>query len=240
MWFRWLAKHHRLLATGLVIVSLPANAALITYTDRTAFESAVTGRTTVTFDGIVAPDAFQVFPNPAGLTAGGITFRSFGGTQAGGGSVSVYGETLAAQSSVLNTGTGPILVWTPPDQSGTAALDIVLPPGKTAFGMNIWAQQPFVSTVTALVNTGESTQNFNISTSNRPAPSFFGVISDTNTILLVRWSIPAGQAGLIVDDVTVGTAGPGGNPVPEPGSVIMLTTGLLGLMLLRKRNRRHA
>jgi len=192
MRFRWLAKYHQLLATGLLIASLPANAALITYIDRAAFESAVTGTTNVTFDGIVAADAFQVFPNPAGLTTGGITFRSFGGS---GGSVSVYGETLAAQSSVLNTGTGPILVWTPSDQSGTASLDIVLPSGRTAFAMNIWAQQPFISTVTALVNSGESTQNFNFSTPNRPAPSFFGVISDTNTILLVRASIPAGQAG---------------------------------------------
>jgi hypothetical protein len=240
MRFRLLAQYCWLLATGLVIAGLPANAALITYSNRTAFESAVTGTTNVTFDGIVAPDAFQVFPNPAGLTTGGITFRSFGGGQSGGGSVSVYGATLASQSPVLNTGTGPILVWTPSDQSGTASLDILLPTGKTAFAMNIWAQQPFVSTVSALVNSGESTDNFNISTPNRPAPAFFGVISDTNTILLVRWSIPAGQAGLIVDDVTVGTARPGGNPVPEPGSVVMLTAGLFGLILLERRKRLHA
>src|SRR4051794_21773935 len=208
MQFRLLAKYHWLLAAALVVAGSPVNAALITYTDRTAFESAVTGTTNVTFDGIVPADSFQVFPNPAGLTTGGITFRSFGGGQSGGGSVSVYGATLASRSPVLNTGTGPILVWTPSDQTGTASLDILLPAGKTAFAMNIWAQQPFVSTVTALVNSGESTESFTITTSNRPAPAFFGVTSDTNTILLVRWSIPAGQAGLIVDDVTVGTARP--------------------------------
>jgi hypothetical protein len=88
--------------------------------------------------------------------------------------------------------------------------------------------------VQAIVNSGEATENFDIVTSDRPAPSFFGVTSDANTVLLVRFSVPPGQVGLIVDNVTAGTANDISNPVPEPGSIILLCAGLAGVTLVRR------
>src|ERR1700758_1130876 len=103
-----------LFAAGCLIATLPAAASLITFTSRTAFEAATTGLTNVTFEGIVPTDAVQDFPNPAGLTTGGITFLTSGTAPLGTGVVSVYGGLAAEQSAVLNTGTGAILVWAPP------------------------------------------------------------------------------------------------------------------------------
>ena len=149
--------------------------------------------------------------------------------------MTVYGAGAAEQSSYFNTGTGAVLVWEPQSQSGTAFLDALLPAGKTAFATEIWGQQPFVTAVQAIVNSGEATENFEIVTSDRPAPSFFGVTSDANIVLLVRFSIPSGQAGLILDNVTAGTTNDTSNPVPEPGSIILLCAGLAGVTLVRKR-----
>ena len=224
-----------LFVAGLLMTSLPIQASLITYTNRTAFAEATSGLITVTFEGMVPADSAQDFPNPAGLTADGITFQTSGIGPLGSGVVSVYGASLAEQSSVFNTGTGAILVWTPPSQAGTAFLDVFLPPGKTAFAADVWAQQPSVATVRAIVNSGEATENFDILTLDRPTPYFLGVTSDTNTILLVRFPIPAGQAGLILDNVTVGSAGASSNSVPEPGAIMLLCSGLAGIALLRKR-----
>jgi hypothetical protein len=226
----------RLLATGLVIASAPIEAALVTFTNRTAFEAATKGLTTVSFEGIVPTDSAESFPNPAGLTtANGLSFRTSGTGSFGTGFVTVYGADLAAeQSPVLNTGTGAILAWAPPGQPGTAFLDVFLPAGKTAFATNVWAQQPFVTTVRAIVNSGEATENFDIATWSRPTHSFFGVISDSNMILLVRFATPAGQVGLIIDDVGVGTANGGMNPIPEPGTMILLFTGLAGAAVFRR------
>jgi len=235
MLYGFLHRCSSLFATGFLIASLPAAASLITFTNRTAFEAATSGLTNLTFEGIVPTDSAQDFPNPAGLTAAGIRFLTSGTGPLGTGAVSVYGAALAAQSPILNTGTGAILAWAPPGQPGTAFLDVLLPSGKTAFATDIWAQQPLVTTVRAIVNSGEATQNFDLSTVDRPTPSFLGVTSDGNTILLVRFAIPAGQLGLILDNVSVGTAGGSTNPVPEPGAMVLLCAGLAGITVLWKR-----
>ncbi len=235
----FLHRCYGLLAAGILITSLPAEASLIAFTDRPAFDTATTGVTTLTFEGVVPTDSAQDFPNPAGLTADGITFKTSGTGPLGPGFVSVYGAGFAAgQSAVFNTGTGAILIWAPPDQPGTAFLDVLLPPSKTAFAADIWAQGPFVTTVRAIVNSGEATENFDMNTVDRPTPHFFGVASDANTILLVRFAIPTGQVGLIVDNVSVGTADGSTNPIPEPGTMTLLLAGLVGITIRKRRHLR--
>jgi hypothetical protein len=234
MQFEFLLRCCGLLTVGFLLGIVPAEGSLITFTSRTAFEAASTGLTTVSFEGIVPADAAQNFPNPDGLTTDGVTFRTSGTGPFGPGHVTVYGADLAAeQSPVLNTGTGAILVWGPPNQPGTAYLDVWLPPGRTAFATDMWAQQPYTTTVRAIVNSGEATENFDIGTMDRPTSSFFGVTSDANTVLLVRLSIPAGQVGLVLDNVSVGIAGSGPTPIPEPGTVILVCAGLAGLTILK-------
>jgi len=231
MRFEFLRQSRSFLAAGLLLAGLPAESALIPFTGRTTFESVTTDLTKITFDGIVPPDSAASFDNPDGLKTGGVTFRTSG---TGSSVVSVYGGDLAGQSASLNTGTGAILNWAPPDRLGTEYLDVVLPIGITAFAADLWAQQPAATTVKMIVNSGEATENFFVDTMERPSPSFFGVHSDGNVLLLVRIAIPAGQVGLILDNVSIGTAGGSGDTVPEPGTVILLGAGLGGLSAARR------
>ena len=93
-----------LFAAGLLMASLPATASLITFTNRAAFEAATTGLSNISFEGIVPTDLAQDFPNPAGLTTNGITFRTSGTGPLGPGVVSV----LARPSSLLSSTRGQV------------------------------------------------------------------------------------------------------------------------------------
>ena len=226
-----------LLMGGLLTGVFPAAASLMMFTSRTAFEASTTDLTTISFEGVVPTDSAENFLNPDGLTVEGVRFRTSGTGPFGPGHVTVYGAALAEeQSAVLNTGTGAILVWGPPNQPGTAYLDVFLPSGRTAFSTDIWAQQPFAATVRAVVNSGEATENFDFATVERPMASFFGVTSDANVILHVRLAIPSGQVGLILDNVSVGRADGSTNPIPEPGTLMLLCAGFAGMTLVRKRH----
>ena len=112
----------------------------------------------------------------------------------------------------------------------------MLPSGTTAFATDFWAQQAFVTTANIAVQSGASTQTFNLGTLTRPTPSFFGVVSDS-PINSVRFGIPAGQVGLILDNVSVRAAVPGDTPVPipEPNAAILLVSGFACLAGLRPR-----
>jgi hypothetical protein len=203
---------------------------------RTSFTGATSSLTTINFEGIVAPTAAQNFLNP-GLTTSGVNFFTSGTGPFGPGFVTVYGATLAGmQSSVLNTGTGAILVWGPPNQPGTAFLNAVLPPGTTAVGTDFWAQQPFISgvEVTAMTSDGDS-EVATVNTVIRPTSSFIGFTSDV-PITSVLFRPPAGQTGLVVDNFSFGQTITTPTPqVPEPPTVLLLTLSLPVLATIRKR-----
>jgi hypothetical protein len=201
---------------------------------RAAFNGETSGVTTITFEGITATNAAQNFLNP-GLVTSGVTFSTSGTGPFGSGFVTVYGAALAGmQSSVLNTGTGAILVWGPPNQPGTVFLNATLPAGVTAVGTDFWAQQPFISPVNVTVNAADATsQTFTINTVNRPTSSFVGFTSDT-AITSLSFQTIQGQTGLVVDNFSYGQSldSPPVSQVPETPSIVLLVFGLGGIVLL--------
>ena len=206
-------------------------ATITTFDTRTSFTAATSSLTTLNFEGIAPANAAQNFPNP-GLTTSGVTFSTSGTGPFGSGVVTIYSAGLAGmQSPVLNTGTGAILVWGPPNQPGTAFLNAVLPAGTTAVGTDFWSQQPFISIVDITVNAADATsQTFTVNTVNRPTASFMGFTSDVAiTSLLFR--SPQGQSGLVVDNFSFGQSStPGPVPsVPEPITALLLCAGLIGI-----------
>jgi hypothetical protein len=215
-----------------------AQAATIAVFDtRAVFNAAIENPLTINFEGIVATNAAVNFPNP-GLTTSGVNFFTSGTGPFGPGFVTVYGAGLAAmQSPVLNTGTGAILVWGPPNQPGTAFLNAALPPGTTAVGTDLWAQQPFITSVDVIVSASDgTTQTLTVNTLTRPTASFIGFTSDV-PITSIAFRPPANQTGLILDNFSYGKAS-GSTPVSEPATAILVFTGLIGASAVFKKNRR--
>jgi hypothetical protein len=228
--------------TTVLALSVSGFGANITVFDtRAGFLAGTSSVNTNNFEGIVAATAAVNFVNPAGLTTSGVNFFTSGGGQFGSGPVTVYGATLAGmQSPVINTGTGAVLVWGPPNQPGNAFLNAVLPAGITAVGTDFWAQQPFITAVDVTVNASDATsQTVTVNTVNRPTASFIGFTSDVAiTSLLFR--TPAGQTGVVVDNFSIGQALSVPIPppqVPEPITALLLGTGLVGIAAVKKRTR---
>jgi len=215
-----------------------AHAADITlFSSRSDFVSASSGLTTINFEGIT--NGIQNFVNPGGLTTSGVNF-SVSGAVTGTVFVTVYSAAIAAmQSPVLNTGTGAILVWGPPNQPGTLFLNAAFPAGVLAVGTDFWAQQPFASPVDITINASDGTSElFTVNTVARPTPSFIGVTSDT-PLTSVLFRTVAGQSGLVVDNFSFGQTSvtPPISQVPEPASISLLTAGLATMLLLSRRIR---
>jgi len=225
--------------TTFLGLCVSAQAATITVFDtRANFNAATTGLTTINFEGVVATNASQNFPNP-GLTTSGVNFSTSGTGPFGSGFVTVFGAGVAAmQSPVLNTGTGAILVWGPPNQPGTAFLNVVPPAGTTAVAADFWAQQPFISLVDVTVNAADATSEiFPVNTLNRPTASFVGFTSDV-AITSILFRTPQGQTGLVVDNVSLGQTSTTEPPVqvPEPITALLLGAGLAGIAVVKKRD----
>lgn len=227
--------------TILLAVCVSAQGATISvFNTRAGFTAATSGLSTITFEGIVPATAALNFPNP-GLTTSGITFSTSGTGPFGPGVVTVYGATIAAmQSAVLNTGTGAILVWGPPNQPGTAFLNAALPAGTTAVGTDFWAQQPFISLVDVTVTAADATsQTVMVNTVNRPTASFIGFTSDV-AITSLSFRTISGQVGLVVDNFTTGQSLSTGTPppsVPEPTTALLVGVGLAGIAAAVRRRK---
>ena len=78
MRLRFLGGPSGLFAVGFLVSCMSSQAGLMTFTDRTAFESATRDLTNVSFEGIVPTDSAQKFEDPVGLMTGGFVFRTSG------------------------------------------------------------------------------------------------------------------------------------------------------------------
>ncbi len=235
------------LLTVLFLVSgFSAQSATITaYNSASAFAAAETSLGSITFEGLAPTNSFKNYPNSSGgLTTNGVNFKTSGGGKFGPGTVAVSSAGYAAGLPLENVMTGAHLVWGPPNEPGNAFLVATLPSGITAVGADLWAEQPFVTTVDVIVTANSTTQTFPVTTANRVPnvssnPTFFGVTSDV-PISSIQFKLAAGETGLIVDNFTIGKAVVGPPPpstIPEPSTVVLLGAPLLGMFARRRFKR---
>jgi len=180
-----------------------AQGGVLTFSDRQAFTSAANKLTVIDFEGSAPPSGFINYRAPNAFSIHGLQFTLGGGGKFGPGAISLVGGWYYA-GPIYETTTGAKITWSPPNQPGNAYLEVRLPANVTAVGTDLWAVQPAVSSVEASVATTDGqTQTANISTSTRPAASFIGFTSST-PISSIRFTIPRGQTGLILDNFTFG------------------------------------
>ncbi len=212
-----------LLACGAMLgvtSAVPAAAQPVSvYSSRAAFLVALTGQTTVTFTGDAPDGGFTMYGTS--LTRSGVTF------QAGPGNT--LNVTSNTYSPGFEYGTGAVLT---PVGTAPRILNILLPLGTTAFGIDFGAFSSVPTTFT--LSTGD------VFVRNGGTPigtngTGFAFVGFTSAVALtsVQVRVAAAGGGNAVDNVTVGQAA----VVPEPSTYVLVAAGLLSASALARWRR---
>jgi hypothetical protein len=211
---------------SVLLVSQQAGATLISYSSRAVFDVATSGTTNIDFEAQNTAPPFTYYGG--GLAISGVSFTNPGNSY-------LYVADVGAVPPGYNWGSGANLLFG--SNAEGSRFHIALPAGTTAFGFDFMTEDDSntntgdIGSYTFVVD-GAST--FSGTSLTRPNRAFFGVVSDipisavdVNLLSAVGGSRPLG----VIDNFEFGTAA----AVPEPASLMLLGTGLLGLVARRRR-----
>ncbi len=215
-----------------VILAAPLWAGTVQYGDRSSWEAATSGITTIDFEGIT--DSWVSYSDANGLTIGDVQFVG----------VSTSNYELYVRNPDTGGGddfeSGSILKG-PTYWSGDPNRHILvnLPAGVTSFGVDLMTLYSDPAAFNILLSTGD--QFLNIATATRPTRRFFGLTSD-NEITQLQFVLTGAASSVSypgLDNFTYGTAGAGTGPdsgeTPETATLILVGTGLIFLYRLRRK-----
>ena len=209
------------LALGLVVVAFNAplvSASTTEYTDVLSFDAAVLPPSNYNFEGIAPAGSFS----PGDVTVGGATFT------AGGGFDYVVDGTVPGTFGA-NYGASFFS-----GQSGNPGVDpsevVCTLAGVTALGFTYGDYADAALAFTVTLSTGDS---FALTTplNNGVDTGFVGFVSDTPIT-----SVTFADNGSAFDVINFSESAPA-TSVPEPGTLALMATGLLGMALLGRRRR---
>jgi hypothetical protein len=203
----------------------PARATLMTFNNRTAFNSAVPGLPVETFENNLRPNnTVTSFPEPLNSTSNNVAFAP--------------GRILPGINLSVSPGTMLVLVTqgslgAPSDVVGPFLFveDLVLgfAPAVNAVGFDLFAlSSPGPVSVNAF---GASSLLGSLPLVLSPTATFFGVVSTSDLIfqITITETTPA-AVGELIDNVAFGT-------VPEPTTFALAASGLITLFCLTVRCR---
>jgi hypothetical protein len=198
-----------------------ANADITSYSSYDAFSAAIdpVGRIDVTFDEITAEMNF--------CTADGYQKDGVKVVNTNDANYYLWGEPGGGTDPY---GTGYLFGIT--SSNLTNVNTVSLPTGKKAVGMYIADDY---GSVDVTVNDG-ATHTFQNIAATKAAPGFVGFVSGNDilsvSIVTDKVTVPPSASYLYLDHVIAG------NPLPEPASILLLTTGIIGLLAYAWRKRK--
>jgi hypothetical protein len=220
---------------ALTLTVAPACATTITtYTDLASWQAASSGVTLVDFEGCAPTNGFTTY-NSTCLHTSSVQFIGYTANTP----VTNLLEAVDTNwSTFYNFGTSDALLvrMNRPQTAVTLPyLHIVLPANTTAFGIDLFSVGPNGLSFTITIG---ATQ-FTVPTSGHPNPAtFFGITSDTAIgalDLTLQGTVWNGDTMALFDNVRFGTAQLPTDPTPEAATFLLIGSGLIGLMVLRKR-----
>jgi hypothetical protein len=210
-----------------------ASAALITYTDRGTFNASAPAVVVEGFEAAAANDnTFTTFSGPLDAASSNAVFAP-GDVLPGFQIVDNPGPDangLIALGAGLNTPTKAILANT-----FTDGMDVLFSAGTQAVGFDFWtapspgANSAWIVTISVFDLNDVLLGSF-VPSSSTSAGVFFGVTSDAEAIGRVN-IFSAGNQAEAIDDLAFDAV----SGVPEPGSLLLLSSGAALFILLRRR-----
>lgn len=186
-----------------------AQAAVVTFSDRTVWNAATAGVSNIDFEGLAEPGSFVV---ANGATIGGVTFT---------GSGNLFVVDPAYSPEFYDWGSGAVMLG---DLNSTITATFA---GVTSLGLDLMSILDYGATLTLGLSTGDSVA---VATANYPDRTFFGVTSDL-PITMITISGSGGYPE--IDNFSFGRAGVAA--VPEPSSILLVGLAAAALRLASRR-----
>jgi len=220
------------LSIGIALAHAPAYSTTITtYNNSTAWQAATSaGYQTVTFEGLTPAGTATNYNGANGVTADGVNFIGY--STSGSSDIQVV-DTSAF--SWYDWGTGDALLQNLGRPNAGAPLpyvNIVLPANITSFGLDLFTTSPQALNYSITV----AGNQYTVPTFSQPTLAFWGITSDTPVTSLqltlqgTTWNSGSNE---LLDNFSFGASDL--TAAPEAGTYLLIGSGLIGFVLLRKR-----
>lgn len=221
------------LFAGLALALVPAYSTTITtYSDPVSWSAATTpGYQTVTFTGLAPSGGSTNYSSATGVTNLGVEFIGY--NSAG---TSVIQVVDSSAFSWYNDGTGDALLESaspePSSSSPLPYINIVLPANITALGMDLWTTSTPAMSYSIVV----AGNTYTVPTVGSNTETFWGITSDT-AVSSLQLTVPAATSSssteALLDNFSFGASDM--SAAPEAGTYLLIGSGLISLIVLRKR-----
>jgi hypothetical protein len=217
---------------GIALALVPGSCTTITtYNNATSWQAATSaGYQTVTFTGLAPAGGDTAYTSPTGVTSDGAEFIGY--SSSGSSDIQVVDTS---GFSYYNWGTGDALIQSlnrPNASSPLPYVNIVLPANITSLSLDLFTTSPQALNYTITV----AGNQYTVPTFTQSTLAFWGITS-TSAISSIQLTLAGttynGSSNELLDNFSFGAEDMA--TAPEAGTYLLIGSGLIGFVALRKK-----